>query len=168
MMSPLEHIDRIVDPGCLVKACEKQGCTVRLEDAPHPSRLIDMDHPDSPAGRDVKRRRLRQRGARRCDYLFVGEGDEDTTLYVVPLELKSSGIRTNTVSSQLRAGARVAERIVPGSSSIRFVPVAAHGGRLHRKQIKDLAKPGMSVPFRGEKYPIRLIRCGDPLTAALR
>ena len=167
MTSPLEHIDRTVDPGCLVKTCEKQGCTVRLEDAPHPSRLIDMDHPGSPAGRDVRRRRPRQRGARRCDYLFVGEGGEATTLYVVPLELKSSGIKTGTVSSQLRAGAKVAERIVPGSSSIRFVPVAAHGG-MHRKQIKDLARPGMGVPFRGEEYPIRLIRCGDPLVAALR
>ena len=167
MTSPLEHIDRTIDPGCLVKTCEKQGCTVRLEDAPHPFRLIDMDYPDSPAGRDTKRRRVRQRGAKRCDYLFVGEGDEDTTLYVVPLELKSSGIRANAVSSQLRAGAKVADRIVPGSSSIRFVPVAAHGG-MHRKQIKDLAKPGMGVLFRGEKYPIRLIRCGDPLVAALR
>ena len=168
MTSPLDHIDNIVDPECLAETCEKQGCTVGLEGAPHPFRLIDMDHPDSPAGRDARRRRVRQRGVRRCDYLFIGEDDGDTTLYVVPLELKSSGIRTNTVSSQLRAGARVAERIVPGSSSIRFVPVAAHGGRLHRKQIKDLARPGMGVPFRGEEYPIQLIRCGEPLAAALR
>ena len=156
MTSPLEQV--VVDSRCLAETCDKQGCAIGLEGSPIPSLLIDMDHPDSPAGR----------GARRCDYLFIGEDDEDTRLYVVPLELKSSGIRTNTVSSQLRAGARVAERIVPGSSSVRFVPVAAHGGKLHRKQIKDLARPGMGVPFRGEMYPIRLIRCGEPLAEALR
>lgn len=167
MTSPVDHIDNTVDPGCLAEICEKQGCTVGLEGAPHPFRLIDMDHPDSPVGRDARRRRVRQRGAKRCDYLFIGEDDEDTALYVVPLELKSSGIKASTVSSQLRAGAKIAERIVSGSSSIRFVPVAAHGG-MHRKQIKDLAKPGMGIPFRGKEYPIRLIRCGEPLTATLR
>ena len=94
MTSPLDHIDNVVDPGCLADTCEKQGCTVGLEGAPHPFRLIDMDHPDSPAGRDARRRRVRQR--------------------------------------------------------------------------KDLARPGMGVPFRGEEYPIQLIRCGEPLAAALR
>ena len=153
MTSPLEQV--IVDSRCLAETCGKQGCAIELEGSPSPSLLIDMDHPDSPAGRS----------AMRCDYLFIGKGSEDTALCVVPLELKSSGIRTNTVSSQLRAGARVAERIVPGSSSIRFVPVAAHGG-MHRKQIKDLRR--MHVPFRGEKYPIQLIHCGDHLAAALR
>ena len=166
MTSPLDKID--VDCGCLAETCDKQGCAVGLQGAPNPFLLIDMDHPDSPAGRNARRRRGRQRGVRRCDYLFIGEGDEGTRLYVVPLELKSSGISVTRVSSQLRAGAKVAERIVPGSSSIRFVPVAAHGGKLHRKQIKDLARPGMGVPFRGEEYPIRLIRCGNPLAAALR
>ena len=86
---------------------------------------------------------------------------------MVPLELKSSGIKVSTVSSQLRAGAIIAERIVRGASSIRFVPVAAHGGKLHRKQINDLAKRANGVPFQGERYSIRLIRCGDPLSRAL-
>ena len=86
---------------------------------------------------------------------------------MVPLELKSSGIKVSTVSSQLRAGAIIAERIVRGASSIRFVPVAAHGGKLHRKQINDLAKQENGVPFQGERYSIRLIRCGDPLSRAL-
>ena len=86
---------------------------------------------------------------------------------MVPLELKSSGIRAGKVSSQLRAGAGIAERIVPGASSIRFVPVAAHGGKLHRRRFNELAKPANRVPFRGKRYPIRLIRCGEPLSAAL-
>ena len=155
MTSPLKQIR--VDSGCLAETCDKQGCVVGLQGSPSPFLLIDMDHPDSPA----------RKGAGRCDYLFIGEGDGGAALYVVPLELKSSGIRPGTVSSQLRAGAKVAERVVSGSSPIRFVPVATHGGRLHRKQIKDLAKPGMHIPFRGGRYPVRLIRCGDRLAAAL-
>ena len=157
MTSPLKRLDAGIDSGCLVETCSKQGCTIGLEGAPSPYRLIDLDHPDSPAGRN----------SRRCDYLFIGENDGAARLHVVPLELKSNGIKVSTVSSQLRAGAIIAERIVRGASSIRFVPVAAHGGKLHRKQINDLAKRANGVPFQGERYSIRLIRCGDPLSRAL-
>ena len=79
MTSPLEKID--VDCGCLVETCDKQGCAVGLRGSPSPFLLIDMDHPDSPAGRNARPRRGRQRGVRRCDYLFIGEGDEGTRLY---------------------------------------------------------------------------------------
>ena len=158
MTSPLEHVDEIVDPGCLAETCDKQGCTVELEGTPNPSRLIDMDHCRSPAGRNAKR----------CDYLFIGENDGTARLWVVPLELKSGGIRLGRVLPQLQAGARVAERIVPGSSSIRFVPVAAHDGKLNRKQIKDLANRKNGILFRNRKYRIQLMRCGDRLAPALR
>ena len=168
MTSPLEHIDRVVAPGCLAESCSKQGCAVELDGAPGSFRLIDMDYHDAPAGRGARRMGAGQRGSRRCDFPFIGESDGAVSLYVAPLELKSSGVRAGKVQSQLQAGARIAERIVPAVPSIRFVPVAAHGGKLHRKQINDLAKPGMGVPFRGKEYPIRLIRCGDPLAVALR
>lgn len=157
MTSPLERLDERIDSGCLVEGCSRPGCTVGLEGAPGPYRLIDLDHPDSPA----------RASAKRCDYLFIGEADGGAGLHVVPLELKSSGIRIGAVSSQLRAGAKIAERIVPGASSIRFVPVAAHGGNLHRRWFNELARPGNRVPFRGKRYPIRLIRCGEPLSGAL-
>ena len=157
MTSPLERLDERIDSGCLAEGCSKRGCEVGLEGAPNPYRLIDLDHPDSPA----------RANARRCDYLFIGEADGGAGLHVVPLELKSSGIRAGKVSSQLRAGTRIAERIVPGASSIRFVPVAAHGGKLHRRWIDELAKPANRVPFRGQRYSIRLIRCGEPLSGAL-
>ena len=158
MPSPLEQIDQKVASGCLACACGKRGCDVELGDAPRPFRLIDMDHADSPA----------RSGATRCDYLFIAEGHGHTRLYVVPLELKSSGLNIGKVRSQLEAGARIAERVVPDAPSTRFVPVAVHGRRLPRKKIKDLFKSENSVPFRNDPYRIRLIRCGDPLSQALR
>lgn len=157
MTSPLEHLDARIDSGCLAEECSRPGCAVGLEGIPDPYRLIDLDHPDSPA----------RANATRCDYLFIGEADGGARLHIVPLELKSSGIRVGTVSSRLQAGARIAERIVPGASSIRFVPVAASGGKLHRQQMNELARSANRVPFRGERYSIRLIRCGEPLSKAL-
>ena len=158
MPSPLEQVDQKVKPGCLACTCGKHGCDVGLEDAPQPFRLIDMDHADSPA----------RSGATRCDYLFIAEGHGDTRLYVAPLELKSSGLDIAKVRSQLEAGARIAERIVPRAPSTRFVPVAVHGQRLPRKKIKDLYKSENSVPFRNGHYQVRLIPCGDSLSQVLR
>ena len=158
MPSPLEQVDRAVARGCLACTCGKQGCDVELGDAPRPFRLIDMDHADSPAGPR----------ATRCDYLFIAEGHGDTRLYVAPLELKSSGLDIGKVRSQLVAGARLAERVVPRTPSTRFVPVAVYGRRPPRKKIKDLYKSENRVPFRNNHYQIRLIPCGDSLSQAPR
>ena len=158
MPASLEQVDQKVTPGCLACTCGKHGCDVGLGDAPRPFRLIDMDHADSPA----------RPGATRCDYLFIAEGHGDTRLYVAPLELKSSGLDIGKVRSQLEAGARIAERVVPRASSTRFVPVAVHGRPLPRKRIKDLYKSENSIPFRNNHYQIRLLRCGDSLSRALR
>ena len=158
MPSPLAQVDRKVVPGCLACACGKRGCNVELGDAPRPFRLIDMDHADSPAGAR----------ATRCDYLFIAEDHGDTRLYVVPLELKSSGLDIGRVRPQLEAGARIAERVVPRTPSTRFIPVAVHGRRLPRKKINDLRKSENSILFRKHRYQIQLIRCGDSLSQALR
>ena len=157
MTSPLERLDARIDSGCLVETCSKQGCTIGLKDAPGPYRLIDLDHDDSPAGKKSKR----------CDYLFIGENDGAARLHVVPLELKSSGIKVRTVSSQLRAGAKIAERIVRGASSHPFRSRGRPRREAEPEAINDLAKPANGVAFRGERYSIRLIRCGVPLSWAL-
>ena len=141
-----------IDAKCLVRVCEKQGCSVGLADLPKPFRLIDMDHPASPA-----------KGAR-CDYLFIGVGEPKANdLRVVPLELKSSGFRASGVSKQLAGGAKSAERVVPGGQC-RFVPVVVHDGA-HRRQIQELAKH--PVTFRGTKYIITSLPCGASLSEVL-
>ena len=143
-----------VDAKCLVQTCEKQGCSVDLADLPKPFRLIDMDHPASPA---------KGKGAR-CDYLFIGVGKPNADdLRIVPLELKSSPFSAKGVSKQLARGAKMAERVVPGGQR-RFVPVVVHEGT-HRRQIQELAKH--PVTFRGSKYIITSLPCGASLSEVL-
>ncbi len=54
-----------VPASCCVDRCQGQGCSVSLEDAPTPFVLINMDCPDIQI----------EDASKRCDYLFIGEGD---------------------------------------------------------------------------------------------
>ena len=153
MTSPLDQVS--VDAACLVDECEKRSCTVDLAGAPNPFKLIDMDHEHAPVS---------AKGVR-CDFLFIGASGDRAKfdLYVAPLELKSSGFAPAKVSKQLASGARAAERTVPGARC-RFAPIVAHDGA-HRRQINDLAK--RSVRFRGMKYAIKVVRCGERIAEKL-
>ena len=151
----LERIDERGDSRCMTSTMNKQGCSVRTNDAPTPFRVIDLDHSAAP----VKPR------ARKCDYLFLAADTDRPGLLVVPLELKSTGLNPAGVESQLEAGAGVAEQIVRGISPVRFVPVAVHGGRVHRRAHRELKKKRVS--FRGISNSIVTMPCGTPLTAAL-
>ena len=150
MTSAFEQVD--VDDLCLREECKKQGCKVGLSEAPRPFHLIDMDGPGTP----------RTRG--KCDYLLVGADDgPDHDLYIVPLELKSSGFHAYAASRQLLGGAKIAERRVP-KVRCRFVPVIAHGGA-YRREINRLARH--PVFFRGKPHPIKLMECGEDIAEAL-
>ena len=153
MTSPLDQVS--VQAACLVCKCEKQGCEVDLTGAPSPFKLIDMDHKHSPAPAH----------GTRCDFLFIGACSDGATfdLYVAPLELKSSGFAPGKVSKQLAGGARDANSVVP-RARCRFTPIVVHDGA-HRKQINDLAKH--PVHFRGRRYAIRVVRCGESIAEAL-
>lgn len=153
MSSPFEQL-REVDPACLVANCEKHGCAVYLDGAPCPFHLIDLDHPRSPAGKKTK-----------CDYLFLGNGDKGVDVIVVPIELKSSGIRSAKVLAQLRGGAKIAEDLT-GRVPARFIPVAASGEKPHRRVYDEMAKSPVS--FRGRPHVVRVIQCGDHLADALQ
>lgn len=151
MSSPFEQL-RPVDPACLADKCEKQGCAVYLGGVPCPFHLIDLDHPQSPGGQKTK-----------CDYLFLGKGDKGVGVFVVPIELKSSGIRSAKVLAQLHGGAKIAEHLA-GHVRARFVPVVASAGRPHRRVYDEMAKSPVS--FRGEPHVVQLIQCGDHLADA--
>ena len=101
----------------------------------------------------------------RCDFLFIGASRDRAKcdLYVVPLELKSSGFRPANVSKQLAGGARAAEHVVP-RVRCRFAPIVAHKGA-HRRQINELARH--PVRFRGKDYAIRAVGCSERLAEKL-
>ncbi len=153
MTSPLDQV--AVHPACLVDECEERSCVVDLADVPSPFKLIKMDLKHAPASATNVR----------CDFLFIGTSSDRTKcdLYVAPLELKSSGFSPGSVSEQLAAGAKVADRTVP-RARCRFTPIVAHDGA-HRRQINDLAKH--PVRFRGSDYAIKVVRCGDPIADML-
>ena len=86
-----------IHPSILSQQCKKQGCEVSLTDVPHPFHLIDVDLDPLAKGS-------------RCDYLLLGkDAGPQHELYVVPMELKSSGFKAQSVSKQLAGGARVAD-----------------------------------------------------------
>lgn len=137
---------------CLTKTCSRPGCGVSLKDAPSPRLIIDFDKPGSPLGqRDT-----------RCDFLFGAE-DNDESGWVAPLELKSGRVDASEVLKQLRAGARVAEEIVPQNAKVNFRPVLAYKGipKAERTALKS------KVRFRNQTEALRLIKCGSRLTQAL-
>ena len=140
---------------CLVEECDKNGCSVSLNDAPQPYLVIDLDGPNSPVGQ-------RQR---RCDYLFIAD-ERSNRSWVVPMELKNGEMKVSKVIGQLQAGADVAQKLVSHGSAISFRPVAVV--REFRKGARDkLREREGEVSFRGRSERIRVLICGDPLAMAL-
>ena len=156
MTTLLERIDAHVSAKCFTANCRKEGCVLGLKGLPRRHRLIDMDHADAPE-------RSREE---RCDYLYFG--DADARRWVVPLELKRGSVRASKIAAQLQTGAEVAEHLVGDDVAVSFIPIAAHGGRVHRQQVNSLARPENQVKFRGTRYRIELLKCGSALVDTLR
>ena len=153
--SPLRYTQDRIDRACCVETIDSHGCAVELRDAPCPHLVVDLDHANSPAGPR----------SRKCDFIFVAANARGR-LWVVPLELKSTGINSNTVAGELQAGARIAEGIADPGLVNEFVPIAVHRSEnTNRKQYKELAK--RTVRFRGRDFAIRTMgtmECGDALS----
>ena len=113
--------------GCQVTRCRKPGCSLSMKGAPAKYVLIDLDSTDAP----VRRNQVR------CDYIFVGRTATDC---VAALELKGGKPDASEVVSQLRAGARIAERVLPSGASVRFAAIAVHGRGLNRVERDNLLK----------------------------
>lgn len=145
-----------VSARCLVNQCRKEGCIMPLHSAPKVRLIIDFDVESSPLPPPRTR----------CDYLFIAEAGGNRR-WVVPLELKKGRLGREIVK-QLRAGARAAEKLVPQNERVDFLPVAVHGGGLSRKERETLRNRRNWVRFHGHFQPVTSIKCGAPLTKALR
>ena len=131
----------------------KEGCSLSLQDAPQSRLIIDFDKPGSP---------LRWRQTR-CDYLFVAEVPGKPG-WVVPLELKKGRLDASKAVEQLKAGASVAEKLVPDTLTVNFRPVVASGG--NKAERAELRAGRNKVRFRGSVEYVRLLKCGDKLINA--
>lgn len=141
---------------CCITRCRKEGCSILLPNKLRPSVVIDMDSRESPNPKNGKR----------CDFLFFGEGKRED--WVVPMELQKGNANSSKIVPQLRAGALVAEMIVPKHADVKFRPVAAYGGGLRRHELTAFRNKNNKVRFRKQNEFIRLIRCGTNLVKALR
>ena len=155
MTGLVKTVRKNVSEECIVDECQKDCCSVSLQDAPQQRLIIDFDKPGSPLGRN----------RRRCDYLLVAKEPREKG-WVVLLEFKSSReVNITKVLEQLQAGARATEKIVPAVMSIRFRPVLA-SGNIPKASRREMKAPG-TVCFHNCPEPLRWIGCGDPLTKAL-
>ena len=142
------------DPKCHADKCEDHDCSLSMSDAPSPNALISLEHPDAPVAS----------GQSHCDFLFVGGRDEDPPL-VAPIELTTGKKKANHLLKQIRAGASVADSLLPPGISFRFRPVAARERGLGRGEMSKLR--ALRVSFRGQPRLIKLVPCGSKLKDAL-
>lgn len=132
----------------------KEGCSVKLKNAPAPSIAIDMDKRQAPVGHEETK----------CDFIFIGGANN---VFVVPLELTKQDLKTRKIVRQLRAGADIAAGIIPSSEFVQFQPVGVCGGKIRRAERNLLLKSSSKICFRGKWFNIRLLKCGQPLVDAL-
>ena len=97
----------------------------------------------------------------------LGVATEKGGPWVAPVELTASAARVSKFLPQLSEGAKIADKLLPQNVQVRFRPVAAYGGELIRAERIRFLKPANHVAFRKKKVPIKLVRCGSPLTNAL-
>lgn len=153
MKGHVSGLARTIPDGCRTNHCDRDGCKVRLDGAPHERVVIDMDCGELQI----------QDAQPRCDYLFIGE--QDNTTWVAPVELKSGRVGSVTaVKSQLDGGAKAANDWLPRDIPFQFIPILAHGKGIHRDDLRKLR--GGKIQFRGKKKGISLLKCGDRLTKA--
>lgn len=143
---------------CHATTCRDGSCSLSLDDIPKPSVLISLEHEAAPV----------KKGQAHCDYLFVGDNNKKEGPWVAPVELTESAARVSKFRPQLSAGADIANKLLPQNVQVRFRPVAVYGGELKRIERDGFLKPANHVVFRRKRVPIKLVRCGSPLTKALK
>lgn len=153
-MSLVSQLKRTLNADCLTRRCRKNNCSLTMGNIPAPFILVDMDHKQAPK---------RGEGAKKCDYILIG--DDDKEAWVAPLELKGGKFNASDVVEQLQAGAGVAESIVPSAAETRFRPIVVHGRGIHRAELERLQK--RRIRYRNRDYPVGKARCGTSLMDAL-
>ena len=69
------------------------------------------------------------------------------------------------IAHNAERGVALAETWLPQDVSVRFVPILAHGEKIHPNDPKGLSRP---LTLRGQRRKVERIKCGEPLVKALR
>ncbi len=154
----VETVRTKTDAQCHATTCRDGKCSLSLKNVPEPSILISLEHEAAPV----------QARQAHCDYLFAGGSDRNGGPWVAPVELTASATRVSKFLPQLRAGADIADKLLPQDSQVRFRPVAAYRGELRHTERTRFLKPANRVVFRSQRVPIKLVRCGSRLTKVLQ
>ena len=157
MSSVVEIVRDKTDSNCHVTTCKEGKCSLLLDGVSEPNVLISLEHTSAPVAV----------GEPRSDYLFVGS-DENGGLWVAPIELTESKADFSKFEPQLRAGAAIADKLLPKNiPGVKFRPIAVHDG-IHRDEVNKFRNSRNKISFRGNSVSIKQTRCGSPLTNALK
>ncbi len=156
-MSAVSIVREKTNERCHTTSCSDSGCSLSMKNAPEPNVLLSLEHGAAPVAT----------GEPRSDFLFVGGEDDNKSEWVAPVELTASAARVSKFLPQLRAGAEIASKLLPRNPQVRFRPIAAYGGELRRSERDNFLKKANHVVFRNKPTPVKLVRCGSPLTKAL-
>ncbi len=153
-MSLVSQVKPTLNADCLTRRCKKNNCSLTMGNSLDPFILVDMDHKQAPR---------QGKGAKKCDYIFIG--DDKNEAWVAPLELKGGKFSASDVVEQLQASAGVADSIVPSAAETRFRPIVVHGRGIHRAELERMQKK--RVRYRNRDFPVGKVRCGTSLIDAL-
>ena len=162
--SIVEHVKARTSSLCQTAYCYDSGCCLTVEGIPEPYVLINLEHDDAPR----HRYHSRHRNHPHCDFLLVAGDDEGSGPWVAPIELTTGNKNDELLLRQLRAGADIADDLLPSGVSFRFRPIFAHDGRLHPYVINEvLRRQSSSIQLRSESGLVELTRCRGTLADSL-
>lgn len=152
MTNLLAEVRKRIPSCCITTRCRRKRCSVSLKNAPRPHLIIDMD------------KAAISKNARKCDYIFIEESDN---AWVVAMELKRGLAAASEIVEQLQAGALFADQKIPKKFRVRFCPLVASGA-IWKAERNKLKKKSNRIEFREEYVVVQRIKCGAPLTSALK
>jgi len=147
----LRDLHRDCNPSCLVSRCEKEGCDLPLG-ASGNLICIDADRCGAFASNQ-----------KRPDYVLL----ETTEPQWIVVEMKSHTVKPGDIQGKFEESARVLadDARFAVNQVRRLVPVVLHKGA-YRQDLLTLQNT--RIPFKGERYQIRIARCGTPISQILR
>ena len=157
-MSPtiVSSVKQNTDSRCHATTCNDSGCSLQMAGAPQPYALINLESEFSPADKTSPH----------CDYLYVGGPDnQDGGPWLAPVELGSK--KVGVLLNQLRGGATIAAELLPAPVLVKFKPIFAHDGGLHRQDFDTLRKDSSKVKFGTATALVTTVRSGARLVDVL-